>query len=304
MAESDILLRNDRVSVISGDGSEVEGGREQGDLEVTVGKDADPSVTLNADRANVTLGGGAGRATEGDIKLLDTDGRERIKISADSDNGNVTGNENTVSIDGGSGRITLAGTSGGTDEPTIALSGSEGTVKLFEPGEEGVFDTGERVRLVAESTEANVQSQLLFHRGDEEGGVKLYTEEPLSESAQPSGALELYDQGGNKGIEMKADQASVTLGYSYVKNESVDDSEYGFARTFIGGVSGKLFLDDGNPQLVGGSRVFQVWATEGKLEISTTDGGDTVFRINPGKEEVEIPGDWKLRSGGDTVLDS
>lgn len=309
MANSDVFLRQDRVSVIGGDGSEVEDGRERGDLEVTVGKDAEPSVTLNADWANVTLGGGAGKATEGDVRLLQADGRERIKISADSDDGNVTGNDNTVSIDGGSGRITLAPTSrsAGTNTPTIALNGSDGMINLFDPTEEGTFDLDERVRLVAKSSEPNVQSQLLFHGGQEQGGVKLYTEEPVSESAQPAGALELYDRGGNKGIEMKADQASMRLGYSYVERQDFGDLG---GRTVSRGVGGTLFLDDGNTlqdtlvQGAAAARIFQVRATEGKLEISTTNGGDPVFRINPSEKEIEIPGGWKLRSGGDTVLDS
>lgn len=57
MAKPDIYLQEDRVTVVGGEDNELVGGTERGDLEVASGEDADPTIAMDADRANVVLGG-------------------------------------------------------------------------------------------------------------------------------------------------------------------------------------------------------------------------------------------------------
>jgi hypothetical protein len=120
MAKSDIILNDNRVSVVGGGGGERDNdGDERGDLEVTAGDGKDPSIRLNADWANLVLGGGEGKSTEGDLKIRDSGDRNRIVATAE--NNNSADDDTRVWMNGANGSMTL----GSAGEPRIRLDGTE-----------------------------------------------------------------------------------------------------------------------------------------------------------------------------------
>lgn len=63
MPKADIFVDEKRISVVGGDGPDVKGGTERGDFEVVSSDGDKPGVSLDADRANIVLGGGRSGAT-------------------------------------------------------------------------------------------------------------------------------------------------------------------------------------------------------------------------------------------------
>lgn len=63
MPKADIFVDEKRISVVGGDGPPVKDGTERGDLELVSGDGKKPGVSLDAERANIVLGGGQPGAT-------------------------------------------------------------------------------------------------------------------------------------------------------------------------------------------------------------------------------------------------
>ena len=125
MANPDILLEQDRISVVGGSGPEETNGTERGDLEITASEGDPASIRLNADRANLTLGGGSGRAPEGDLKLRDANDNLRIQVTAETGNRLARG-QDRVWIDGGRGQISL----GDGENDFVTLDGENAEVEV------------------------------------------------------------------------------------------------------------------------------------------------------------------------------
>ena len=128
MANPDILLEQDRISVVGGIGPEETGGTERGDLEITTAEGDPASIRLNADRANLTLGGGSGAAPEGDLRLVDENENLRIQVTAETGNRNAP-NDDRVWIDGGTGKITLGDGENEGEGGTILFTGATSSVR-------------------------------------------------------------------------------------------------------------------------------------------------------------------------------
>jgi hypothetical protein len=321
MAKSDVFLRENRVEVVGGDGREQENGREQGDLEVTVDKRKEPSVTLNADRANVTLGGGAGNAPEGDVKLLDGGGTNRVQISAESDvqsRDKSNAGDQTVWINGGGGTIQLAprGSEWGTIEPSAVLDGSQGTLELANPGgsapdvtlDAGTGDVdvggpdGEAGEIVVRDLNDDEAISVSATSDEVERGPEISTENvalyeytgitTLRENDSQVGGIGAFQDGNATSVEIQGNTGSIRLGYSYT--DTTDTGGPVGTDVPVGrGKGGSIFLDDGNPgRFLDNSQVFEIRASEGTLQVAT-DGG-TLFELDPSAGELKIPDGWTL----------
>lgn len=310
MAKSDIYMKEDRISVVGGDGREEVDGVERGDLEVTTKKGQTPDIRLNADWANVTVGGGSGRASEGDLKLLDREGNNRATITAESNNSPDDGTR--AWMDGGRGRIELGevdrhdihvprvwldGSRGevgiaddprAPNQPAISLDAEDASITVGEYGVDGgslsLHDQDSSVSLTSDADENGVKSELRLDDGNGFGGVRLHTTQPRDTSSYPAGTTELFDASGESSVELQGESATLRLGYSYVKE--VNDGEFG-APVFVG-KSGRILLDDGDASLLGdSSSVFEVRASEGSLEISNPNRKAPTFTLDPtGRLEI------------------
>ncbi len=117
---SDILLREERIRVVGGDGQERVDGTERGDLEIAAGENDRPSIRLNADWANLVLGGGDGKSPEGDLKIRDSNDRNRIVATAE--NNNDRSDDTRVWVDGQNARMEVGS---GDANGSIALGDGE-----------------------------------------------------------------------------------------------------------------------------------------------------------------------------------
>lgn len=354
MGKADIFLEEDRISVVGGDGPEEVDGVERGDLEITTDKSGTPDVRLNADWANLTLGGGDGQGSEGDVKLLDRDGNNRVTVTAEGNNSPT--DEMRAWIDGERGRLELGqndeydihipqiwldgpnGEVGIADDPrsprdsTILLSADERSVTVgagvsdAPPASLSLLSEDATVEATTAVDDERYQSELRMHNGDEAGGIRLRTTS-WEYPDVPAGIVEVFDEEGSAGVLLDGDAAGIKLGYAYTAEFDASE-EYGGGGVASGGKSGRLLLDDGDAGLgllsdsEESSTVFEIRASEGRLEVSSldannprftldasgrlevaNDAGDAVFTVDPDREVLEIPDAWHIESGGDTVLE-
>lgn len=112
MSNSDILLHQNQIEVVATNGSGLVVATEEG---------ADPDATLRPRWASLTLGGGAGSNSDGDIKLRDRDGNTRVHFDGKG-NGPADPENTQVFVDGRGGKIELGkGPTLDEDEDTNAL---------------------------------------------------------------------------------------------------------------------------------------------------------------------------------------
>jgi hypothetical protein len=274
MAKADIILEEDRINVVGGDGPEEVDGVERGDLEITTGKDQVPGVRLNADRANLTLGGGDASGSEGDVKLFDREGNNRVTLTAEGDNNSPTDGKRAW-IDGGRGRLELGENVAQDDHtPLIWLDGPDGELGIAD---EGTPWNKPVISLNAALDDDRYQSEFRMDDGDEYGGIRLRTT-AWEVPGYPAGEIAVFDSDANKGIELHGESATLRLGYSYMEGGEVRDAgpEAG-GDIWIPprgvGRSGQIILDDGDASLIGQSTMFGIRASEGRLEV--TDMADT-----------------------------
>lgn len=312
MAKSDIFLRENRVSVIGGEGDERVDGTERGDLEVRAGEEKDPSIRLNADWANLVLGGGEGKSPEGDLKIRDSQDRNRIVATAednnspDSDtrvwlnggNGSMalgSAGETKVQMDGDTARIELSQPSAGDSGVTLEAKpgdGDERRVGDVSAGQVRLFgqpdaSEEERVRIVGDASEDGVHARLQLY--DDENlfderqvGVDIRTLEPENSSAQAPGVCTLYDDAGNSSVEIQGQSATLHLGYSYMTEGDIGDLPQSVGR------SGRLILDDGASGSLFGT-AFGIEATGGQLRVTSIPFGEDedpapLLVIDPGDD--------------------
>lgn len=292
MAQPDIYLEDDRITVVGDDGGETDGGTEKGDLEVSANKDDDPSIRLNADWANLTLGGGDGKAPEGDVKLRDGDGNMRVQINAGGGPRNAP-NEDRVWIDGDSGLIDI----GEGEENGITLETD------LEHSWDARIALGESRLNVSRAgggaaSPGAVAIGALRSDGDAgAAGVASFTNHGRAESS----------------VEIRGDEAALALGYSVVE-ETFDtgdqegfgpgvaniptEPEYELVDEVVDGEGGKIIFDDGEgwkPQLI---------AEDGKIKFIGESGFDTeagesdetFLVIDPENKEIRTP--WTFAESG------
>ena len=298
MPQPDILLERDRVSVVGGTGPEETDGTERGDLEITTSQGRQASIKLNADRANVTVGGGEGAAPEGDLRLLDRNENPRVQVSAEAGNKNQP-RENAVWVQGETGRVALGNVSeSGTVDPSITMSGSSGRIELHDPslnrfdggaGGPSITLDGETATVVAGSDGSNpnpTPGRLSVRNRDGDRVVEV-TGEVGGGSRPRAGTASFYDATGNKTAELRGDRAALKLGF-HDPPEGVGSPTERYVPA--AGQGGTILLNDGGRRIVGAT-VFQIEAREGQLEIGTV-GGQTVFALDAKGGSVKIPQSW------------
>ena len=216
MANPDILLEQDRISVVGGSGPEETNGTERGDLEITASEGDPASIRLNADRANLTLGGGGGRAPEGDLKIRDANENLRIQVSAETGNRTAPG-EDRVWIDGGTGQITL----GDGENDFVHLDGGDAEIEIRT----ATGGTGARLNnfglMLSEFTdEPGTATVAPLVPPDTRETIRLYGNSARAGIGNnfESGSLELFRSGNtaqfHETIDLDGEEAQATLGGS------------------------------------------------------------------------------------------
>lgn len=257
--------------------------RENPRVQVSSQRDArrDPSQTgvwINGQDGIVQLG--EPQTTGTDPPHIELEGNSGI-VSLSSDP--QSRNDFSIRLDPQSGHILAGG--GGADPPSggVELRDSEGDEGLR--AEVGAEDDGVHARL-------RVATRGL-------AGVDLYTVEPDEQGDPSAGVATFYDSAGYNAVEVRGDQGALRLGYSVPASSdgsTVDPTEAPTAIATGAGTSGTLFLDDGNPGIVGDGTVFSIKATEGRLEISATGTSDPVFVVDPADQSIRTASGWTFET--------
>lgn len=329
MANPDILLEQDRISVVGGNGPEETGGTERGDLEITTAEGDPASIRLNADRANLTLGGGSGSAPEGDLRLRDTNENLRIQVTAETGNRNAP-NDDRVWIDGGTGQITL----GDGENDFVHLNGGDAEIEVRdvtgdaqarlnniglmlseftgEPGTVAVAplvppDTRDTIRLFGDQARAAIGNNFVS------GSLELYRSGDTSDFHKTvdidgeNGRVTLTDRNDNDRVTLDAGKGELRL-YGTPPGSGTDAPEITLeagqnrAKAYIGGFdrSGQIWLakqSSGN-QL---SIPIDLDAEDARVTVGG-DGTDGVLKATDsgGSTTAEIQAaDGNLVAGGD-----
>ncbi|MEF8886737.1 MAG: hypothetical protein V5A30_02950 [Haloarculaceae archaeon] len=252
MANPDILLEQDRISVVGGNGPEETNGTERGDLEITTAEGDPASIRLNADRANLTLGGGSGNAPEGDLRLRDENENLRIQVTAETGNRNAP-NEDRVWIDGGKGQITV----GDGQNDFVHLDGENAEVEVRDvtgdaqarlnntglmlsqfTGEGPVLapvidpETRDTIRLFGDQARAAIGNNFVS------GTVNLYR----------SGSTDTSDGFFHETVTIDAEDAQATFGGSDRNGQVTLTDRNDNERVQIDGGGGELLLFDATQQ--------------------------------------------------------
>jgi len=282
MANSDIFLRENRVSVV-GTGTEVDGELERGALEVSVGRNSTPSIRMSAEQANINVGGGDGTSAEGDIRINDGSGTTRIQMTG-ADDGNRPGSER-VWINGGNGSIALGDLGGRAGIQLKGTVDSDFVEAYLSVGEPSSDDE------VIESGNGRVE-------------VKATTD-PRRSGAAGMATLRPYGR-PEPSVVIRGDQASISLGYSVTERTlsgssgpdtegpyevvGVDHDTRTVEHEVVAGESGEVWFDDGT-----GTNL-RVVAEDGKLKITGPTSLDTegpYLVIDPQNDEIRTP--WSIK---------
>jgi hypothetical protein len=296
--KSDVFLRENRVSVVGGGGKERVNGTERGDLEVKAGKNKKPSIRLNADWANLVLGGGEGKSTEGDLKIRDSDDNNRVLATAE-DNNSPDG-DTRVWINGGNGAVKLGQSDTQSGNENIRLDPSTANIELGGPD-------GEAGEIVVRDLNDDEAISVSATSDEAERGPEISTENvALYEYTRDSqvGGIGAFQDGNATSVEIQGNSASIRLGYSYM--ETTDTGGPVGTGVPVGrGKGGSILLDDGNPgHVLANSQLFEVRASEGTFQISTSSelssalsgmsSGALVFEIDPSSKALKIPEGWTI----------
>jgi hypothetical protein len=334
MAKADIILEENRINVLGGEGHEGVDGVERGDLEITTEMGGMPDVRLNAKWANLTLGGGGASGSEGDVKLLDRDGNNRMTLTAEDNNSPTDGMR--AWIDGGTGRLELGendahdvhtpliwldgpdGELGIADDPptpnspVISLNAADADVTVGansdEPGRVSLLAEDASIKIAAEVDDDRYQSEFRMDDGDESGGIRLRT---MAEGNDyPAGNVALFDSAGSSGIKLLGESATLRLGYSYVtEGENAAEGPTADINFLPKGVgqSGQIVLDDGDVSVEGlsgeevPSTVFGIRASEGRLEVADMSDNTPRLTLEPDGEFATLRLGYSPFKEGDGV---
>lgn len=133
---SDLFLKRDGIKAVT---------TNEESLVVSTGEDKEPDIRLSPNSAGLTLGGGDGDYSDGDIRLMDRpgDGESKPRIHLTGGTGK-THRDTRVRIDGSDGTAKLGGRS--ADDQDIELRPSDGLLRLgggAGPAEEEYRSFGE-----------------------------------------------------------------------------------------------------------------------------------------------------------------
>lgn len=146
---SDIFLKRDGIEAVT---------TNEESLEVTTGENKDPDILLSPNSAALTLGGGDGDYSDGDIRLMDRpdNGESKPRIHLTGGKGD-TDSDTRIRIDGSDGTAKLGAES--ADDPDIELVPSKADIELgggsggdsASDGGLKLFDGDQRQRVLIES---------------------------------------------------------------------------------------------------------------------------------------------------------
>ena len=335
MAESDIFLRKNTVRVV-GTGTTVENGIERGAFEISVGRDKTPSIRMSAQQANVNIGGGDGASTEGDLRINDGNGKTRVQVTG-ADDGNrpsddrvwINGGRGVVELSdpGGAPRVNIAADSGGdvlySDDHSVTINGDAGEIALsrptnpngtlepsvwLRPGRIGLADPGANAAHI--SLDASEGTVSVGGPGQMAGTVTLANPEgDETITLSGGGTSGTQPQGGyasfSERVEIQGRTGTVRLGTSYTTTAETPGADIPVS----GGMPGHLFIDDGSSGGgIGTSTnavIFEVTASRGALQIKETGSlvSQPLLEIDTNTQVIELPSEWKLKSGSQTALD-
>lgn len=203
MPKADIFIDEKRISVVGGDGSAVKDGTERGDLEVVSSDGDEPGVSLDAERANIVLGGGRSGATgiRLDGSSVDRDADEydpagsQIGVYSDFE----AGAPDLVSIAAGSFTYMDMDSRAGIHIGNTSLEGGEtnGILVLSEDGAPGAVLGGGELRL-GYLTPLNDDD----YDGQLPGRISLWGDNATFEMGGPVGTT----------IDVQSGQANITAG--------------------------------------------------------------------------------------------
>lgn len=314
MSNSDVLLHRNRVEVVATDGA---------GLAVTTEEGADPDATLRPNWATLTLGGGDGDKSDGDVQLLDRDGHSRIHLDGE---GNGPADEATTHawIDGRNATFELG--RGDERDPT-------GTIEVWGSGE---GDNGPRAEVVIDGGSADGDPSIGLNpeAGTNElhiepDGIDMYFGDIRDADRVEATAMETrtltagYIFGAEGDFEFEPGKVSVLgdTGFEDDQTETVtiegapeaagggvisvtDDSE--FKTVEIRGDRGlvklgmstdlnelptgrEVPLPGNNGQLLiddGDNNLFEVTADAGVFSISDRSAGETLFEIDTDNRRI------------------
>jgi len=292
MAQPDILLKQDRISVVGN-----QQGNGQVDFEVAASEDTDPSVTVNADEAKLALGG---QSTDGSVELTDGNGETRVQIGAGGLGAPEMSDDDQVWIDGTAGEIQIKqGSSWGAD---VTISADP---------------DGDLVSLVALG--GNLTSRIqpdIQPRSDDEMEWGPATLGAIQNDSGRAGIARFEPHGrAETSVEVRGDEAMLSLGYSVpaadgtitlggekveiptfdIEDGEVDreDGDDGDNVVAGAGKKGKIVFDDSKgwkPKIV---------AENGQLKfmgVAGSNGNSQTFMVIDAKnEEIRTP--WTFEDG-------
>ncbi|MEF8813000.1 MAG: hypothetical protein V5A55_04180 [Halovenus sp.] len=342
---SDIFLKQDGIEAVT---------TNEESLGVTTGENKDPDILLSPNSASLTLGGGDGDYSDGDIRLMDRpdngESKPRIHLtggSGDTDSGT------RIRIDGSNGTAKLGAES--ADDPDIELVPSKADIELgggsggdsASDGGLKLFDSDQRQRVFIESgglaprqgdgednavyltaggsgfprpdgTEGDAGQLFLSQVGDdfadatvsldggaaqltlgsdvESGDLVMYRRGVLRTvylngheatvlvgngqgSRGVAGTLELENDSGNQTATVESDRSSGGAGIELTTaaGETTADIDAGEREMELGGagVGGTLLLTDGK------GTTFELTVQDGTIRLGSADNGDVAMELEP-----------------------
>lgn len=310
MTRPDIILREKRISVYTGENDSKDGS----DLELVTSDEPGTAadIKMNTDLANIEAGGGAGDKSEGDLKLNDKGDDIRVQLTAAS-GGRDDSSTDRVWINGGEGEIELGGDGRGGDvrltegsgDPRITLTAESGGRADDDPSRIRIDGAGERVTVGETSDvvvsgrrdgDGSVAGEILVG-GDTPALAGELVRHPVriaSRDTSPTsggndflaGVIQLRD-GGSRSVQLRGDRASLSLGYAEWDDFDPDDPP---GTEPDRGVNGSIFLSDGG--LWGAT----IAAEDGKLKFSGAFGSEPFLVVDPSKQEVNVADGWTLNA--------
>jgi hypothetical protein len=261
MAQTDILLEQDRVRVVDVDGSEGDGGTERGEVQLT----AEANARRPRGTGRVWINGGTGQ----------------IQLASGQDSG--TGDP-TIELDGGPGRIRAAnGIQVGGEKEGVGSGGGTGGVSLGSSR----FTGG--VNLYAEPPESESERET----GDGDSGS--LQESGVVELHSSRGSKTVDIQGESATLRLGWDPGKMVPEVEEATEEmSVADPPVGPTIKFPDGgtqqeaASGSIVLTNPN-----GNRTKRYGIEAGSNSLRITIDNTLVFEVDP-SGSIRIPEGWSI----------
>lgn len=328
---SDIFLKRHRIEAVT---------TNESFFGVTTDEGEDPDIKLSPNWATLTLGGGGGENSDGDIKLMDrpdSDGGSQVRVHLSGGSGDHF-DGTRVHVDGPSGSAKFGATGVEDEQPDIELRAADGQIRLGggagQPEGDG-RSTGNirldqeegnpRVVVEAEGVGPSTPAQntvyvtggygdhgdhgeiYLKGIGDELLDAPVYLDSGsahvrLGSRSSESGSLTMVKRNSAPMIRLGARNAHVTVG----GDAELDDGVAGTVRLRDQGGESTVQLDAHTELARGGS--ISVSTEEGTETVSilgnnvTANGGSMRLSNDDGDERVELQSNPQDANGGEITL--